>query len=151
MDRESPQPSKAPTKSALERVMDLFARREHSEQELRAKLADRYPEHEIHAAIAHARAQKWLGDERALAERYAEDLHQKGKGLLYINEKLAAKGLPPVAEDPERELEKARKLAKTKWARAEQPEEEDREKIGRFLQSRGFDPELVRKVIYEKF
>ncbi len=51
--------------------------------------------------------------------------------------------------DPELELEKALELAQTRL-RGATPTRELKEKIARFLLSRGFASDIVRKVIYEK-
>jgi regulatory protein len=81
-------------------------------------------------------------------------LHRRNKGIRYINNYLQGKGLPEVNSDRDLELEKALALVKNKvsilseLSFAEKQKEQAR--IGRFLISRGFDSETVRKVIYEK-
>lgn len=135
--------------SALRKVMDLLARRDHSEKELRKKLKERFSEEEIEKAVGQARDRGWLGDENVLADRAAQFLHRRHKGIRAINHQLRERGLPSVAADPEQELEKALHLAETKLKGAP-PTRELKAKIARFLLSRGFDSEIVRKVVYEK-
>ena len=144
-------------KTATHKLMDYLARRKHSELELRTKLQDSFTPQEIEEAILHAKNKAWIpaneDQQRSLAEETAEALIKKGKGIEYINQYLEQKGLPAVKVDSSDELEKARQLVKNKFDPLENltPEENEKQKakIGRFLASRGFDEETVRKVIYE--
>lgn len=108
----------------------------------------------IDEAIEFARKHSWLGNPEDLAQKMAGMLHRKNKGIAYINNYLQGKGLPPVTTDREIELEKALALVKNKYSDfSELPFAEKRKeqaRVARFLASRGFDPEIVRKVIYEK-
>lgn len=129
----------------------MIARRDHSEKELRDKLVEKgHTPEEIEEAIAYARDNGWLAEPDVLSERFARYFHQRNKGVRAINHKLREKGLPSVTSDPELELEKALRLAEIKWSKEKSPDRSTREKIGRFLISRGFEPSIVRKVIYEK-
>ncbi len=135
------------------KMMDLMAVRDHSEQELRAKLEQKFhgaddASEAIEAAIEYAQQNNWLGNPAALSEKTAEELHRKHKGILFINNYLEQKCLPPVLTDDDLELEKALHLVKNKYREEDLKYEADR--IARFLTSRGFDTETVRKVIYEK-
>lgn len=135
------------TRSARNKMMDLLAQRDHSEKEIRTKLKQReFSPEEIDAAIEYGKTNKWLPDSaeglQALAEKAANALHRKGKGIIYINHFLKQKGLPPVKSDFSQELEKALSLIKNKKG--------EKAKIGRFLLSRGFEQSVVRKVVYEK-
>lgn len=167
---------------AKRKLMDLVASRDHSEKELRSKLREAFrrniqyrkrlatkrgqefnedtPENQAEIAVAideaieFARNHAWLGKPEDLAEKMAGMLHRKNKGIVYINNYLQEKGLPPVTTDREIELEKALALVKNKYSDfSELPFQEKRKeqaRVARFLASRGFDPEIVRKVIYEK-
>lgn len=136
--------------------MDLLARRDHSEKEIRDKLAEKFSALEIEAAIEYARENRWLPEPKVMSDRYAGAMHRRNKGIRSINRKLKEKGLPAAVADGELELEKALRLAETKlYGRgpAEDGKPLDRaarEKIGRFLLARGFEPAIVRKVVYEK-
>lgn len=129
--------------------MDLLARRDHSERELRQKLSKHFSTELIDQAIEHFKERGWLPNTQEqtleLSQKVAGSLHRKKKGLLYINQYLQQKGLPPIAMDESLELEKANALVKNKLAKAQ-----DRDKLGRFLKSRGFDNSTIRKVIYQK-
>jgi len=140
-------------------MMDLLARRDHSELEIRKKLKGKFQPEEIEKAIEYGKTNNWLPNsesaEIALSQKAAEHLHRKKKGILYINSKLYEKGLPEVQSDPEQELEKALELIKNKYSVKDDLDREEKEKLkaklGRFLVSRGFEMSIVRKVIYEKF
>jgi len=136
---------------AKKRVMDILAQREHSEKELRQKLQDKFASTEVvEAAVRFAHDNHWLEDEAELSLRTAETLHRKNKGIEYINNYLREKGLPEIAADESLELEKALALVKEKYTENHAFTEEEKAKMGRLLLSRGFDNDLVRKVIYEK-
>lgn len=129
----------------------MIARRDHSEKEIRTKLSDKgHTEAEIEDAIQSAKDNRWLLEPEVIAQRMAKALHQRHKGQRAINHKLREKGLPPVSVDPELELEKALRLAETRWSKVKNPDRKARDKVGRFLLGRGFDPSIVRKVVYEK-
>lgn len=108
----------------------------------------------IDEAIEFARDHQWLGDPADLAQKMAGMLHRKNKGISYINNYLQGKGLPPVTSDREIELEKALALVKNKYSDFSELSFEEKRKeqarVARFLAARGFDSEIVRKVIYEK-
>lgn len=108
----------------------------------------------IEAAIQFAHDNKWLGDETVLAGKMAGILHRKNKGIAYINNKLKEKGLPAVTTDRDLELEKALTLVKNKFSGFEalsfQDKRKEQARVARFLAARGFDPDTVRKVIYEE-
>ena len=146
----------AKTKNAVtKKVMDLLAIRDHSEQELRAKLTEKFSENANAAnffeeAIEIAKDKKWLTDPMTLAQRWADTLHGRNKGIEYINNYLREKGLPEVNPDYDLELVKAMNVVRTKYAEDYNFSREEKAKIGRQLTSRGFDTETVRKVIYEK-
>ncbi|MDG0817046.1 regulatory protein RecX [Bdellovibrio svalbardensis] len=144
------------TKQAAKRkVMDLIARRDHSEKELRKKLREKFSDEEdgmeaVEEAIAYAKDNNWLGDPVNLAHRLADMLHRRNKGIYYINNYLKEKGLPAVETDRALELEKALAIVKNKYDEDYDFTREDKARVGRLLASRGFDSETVRKVLYEK-
>lgn len=161
---------KKPSKIKLatkRKVMDLIARRDHSEKELRKKLREKFSYREvdnddddknnsgelteaIEEAILYAKDNNWLGDPSDLAHRLAEMLHRRNKGIHYINNYLKEKGLPAVESDRDLELKKALALVKNKYDEDYEFSREDKARVGRQLVSRGFDSETVRKVLYEK-
>ena len=142
--------------TAQKKVMDLVARRDHSEAELRAKLRERFSEMEdatsiIDEVIELAKTKNWITEPETLAQRWAETLHGRNKGIYFINNYLSEKGLPPVATDRELELEKALGIVKNRYDENHELDEKEKAKMARLLSSRGFDSETVRKVLYEKF
>lgn len=137
--------------------MDLVARRDHTEKELRKKLSLRCEPEIIDQAIEWAKEQNWLAAPEQLQERFVQQLHQKGKGLRVINHKLRELGLQTIANDSELEFEKAQKLIQSK--KFKNPEDQDlsfeekqklKAKIARFLSSRGFDSSIIAKIINEE-
>lgn len=149
--------------SIKRRVMDLLAKRDHSEKELQQKLArvkkwdnkkERlYSDEEITQVITWARENRWL-QEAYLSERWAETLNKRKKGIKYINAYLGQKGLPAVSKNLDIEEDKAvdllRKKLKTKSFQAAFNEagKMDRDiklKLIRFLASRGFDQETIQR------
>ncbi|CAE78481.1 regulatory protein RecX [Bdellovibrio bacteriovorus HD100] len=135
--------------------MDMIARRDHSEKELRTKLKEKFSDEEdvgdiIDEAIEFAKDNRWLGDPVDLAHRLADMLHRRNKGIYYINNYLKEKGLPAVETDRALELEKALAIVKNKYDEDHKFSREEKARVGRLLASRGFDSETVRKVIYEK-
>lgn len=144
--------------AAARKVLDLIAKRDHSETELRQKLRKTFSREEnreelgdlVEEAIDFAKDSGFIGNPEELAERMADTLHRRHKGIHYINNYLREKGLPPVSADRELELEKALHVVKNKYAEDYEFSREEKARAGRFLASRGFDSETVRKVLYEK-
>lgn len=134
-------------------MMGLLARRDHSEKELREKLKKRdFEVEQIEKALAYAHERNWLGDSARLAQTLAHALHRRGKGIKSINSELAKKGLPRVAADKDLEYKKALALAQKKQQNKKFADLKDpkvRAGLARFLQSRGFPLEIIRKVLQE--
>jgi regulatory protein len=152
MEKDSSRPSR-PQSSARNKMMDHLARRDHSEKELREKLKDQFSPEEIERAVQYGKDHGFLPNSeeslQAQAEKAAADLKRRGKGPLFISNYLEEKGLPCVNVDSDEELEKARELAHNKFSNIDTMDRKDKAKVARFLISRGFDEETVRKVIYE--
>jgi len=144
-----------PRTSARNKMMDYIARRDHSEKELRQKLRKNYTAEEIEIAITYGKEQSWIPNSeisiQALAEKTAEALHRKKKGILFINSYLKEKGLPEVEAHDELELEKAQELVKNKYLPSEpldwQKKQKLMAKMSRFLMSRGFATPTIKTVI----
>lgn len=142
-----------PPRSARNKMMDFLARRDHSEKEIRKKLKEReFTPEEIEKAITYGRENNWLPNSESeatkLSEQMARGLHHKNKGIIYINHFLSQKGLPPISTDEDLEIEKARRCLETKSLLP--TGEFDRglmAKRSRFLMSRGFQLDVIRKVI----
>lgn len=137
-------------KSARDKIMDYLARRIHSELELRQKLAEHYSPAEVDDAIQYATDNNWLLPPAEISERVKIELERKNKGANFINRYLREKGLPPIARETDDEIQRARKLAASCSDHAPPFEFTEQKKIFRYLQNRGFEDEIIRKVIYEK-
>lgn len=139
-----------PRKKAREKVMDLLARRDHSELELKRKLAPDYEAEEIEDAIRFAKENKWMKPPEELAQAVAKALGRRGKGTRYIQRFLRDKGLPGVRKVAEDERAKALELIAVKLRREPPFAFEEQAKIARLLKNRGYDDETIRRVIHEK-
>lgn len=146
--------------TARKKMMDTLARRDHSEKELRQKLQRfELSAEDIETALAFCKEKGWIPDTpedvQDLTEKTAASLERKGKGILYINEKLREKGLPQKKSVEEDELEKSFHLVKTKYSKLQSyfadmsPDEREKSeaKIARFLASRGYEMDIIRKVL----
>jgi regulatory protein len=155
MEKQKPNPQPEPRrqgkKSARQKVMDLLAKRDHSEYELRKKLADDYPLHEIDEAIELARESRWLAPPEELSERAARALGRKRKSHRYINQFLTARGLPHVGRELDVETEKGVALVRARLRNLSSLDRqalfEARLKARRLLTNRGFDGETIRRVL----
>lgn len=137
-------------------IMYYLAKRDHSEKELKTKLKRlkdfqdkkkaRYTPEEVDQAIQWAKDNQWLKPSDQLSESVARALHNKSKGIRYINAYLAQKGLPPQPTDEDQELEKAIKLLRRKIM-SRVIDSNLKLKLSRFLISRGFRGDIVAKAI----
>lgn len=107
--------------SAYDRLIQMLSRRDHSEREIRNKLAKaQHTLEEIDTALEIARSRKWLPDELVLAAREAGRLGRIGKSPQQIKSWLSKKGLPTSglsAELAENETESAYKTAAKVWSK----------------------------------
>jgi len=144
-----------PRTTARNKMMDYLARRDHSELELRQKLKRLYTPEQIETAINYGKEHGWISKDpngdQGLAEKTADFLHRKKKGILFINAYLHKKGLPEVESDQELELEKAQYLVKNKYLLSKDLSREDYRKVlakmSRFLMSRGFATNTIQQII----
>jgi len=138
--------------SIRNKAMDLLARREHSEYELRQKLKSRdYDVEAIDAVLQGLKQNKLLSDTR-FAEAYVNHRFNAGVGPVKIRYELRQKGitevladefLEPLSDrwDQLMEQQRIRKYGETIPA-----DYADRMKQARFLQNRGFSPESVMRL-----
>ena len=132
------------------RALRLLSQREHSRAELERKLAPHAQEPgELTQALDELQARDFINDGRAIESV----IHRRaGKlGASRIKQELAAKGLSgeAVAEAMDQlkatELERAREVWRKKFGTPAQDAQERSKQI-RFLISRGFTAEVVRRV-----
>lgn len=142
---------KKPELSLHTRAMRYLVRREYSRAELRAKLLlQATPDDNVERVLDELVARGWLSDSRTVEQlvrlrrnrfgmqRIAYELRQKGIGEDLIND-----ALPQMRES---ELEAARSIWQRKFGIA--PEDaKDKAKQVRFMQSRGFMPDVIFKVL----
>lgn len=133
------------------RALSCLARREYSRQELRRKLAP-YTEDAgpLDALLDELQTRGWLSEERFVEQmlharrgkygmhRIAHELREKG-----VAEALIEEALPQIKET---ELEAARAVWAKKFGGLPRDAKE-RARQMRFLQSRGFSPEAIGKVL----
>jgi len=140
-----------PPPSLKGRALRYLAAREHSRAELERKLAPHVQEGEDLAAVLDALQAKGFIDEQRVV---ASVLHQRaGKlGALRIRQELQAKGLDPdavrqaVAQLQDSELARAREVWRRKFG-APPADAAARAKQMRFLATRGFGAETIRRVV----
>ena len=140
-----------PPPSLKGRALRLLAQREHSRAELARKLAPHVQEGEDLGAVLDALQARGFIDEQRVVESL---LHRRaGKlGAARIRQELQAKGLDAaavqqaVAQLQGSELERAREVWRKKFAEPAS-DAAGRAKQMRFLASRGFSPEAIRRVV----
>ena len=133
------------------RALKLLAAREHSRRELERKLAPHEAEPgQLRSVLDELQARGFI-DERRVIESL---LHRRAArlGVARIRQELQAKGLEPeaVAEAVARlrgsELDRAREVWRRRFG-APPADAAERAKHARFLASRGFDGEVVHRVL----
>lgn len=133
------------------RALRLLARREHSRAELARKLAPHAESPEGLAQVLDALAAKrQLSDER-FAEVRVRQLARK-YGAARIRRDLVSKGISPeaanriVAASGRDDLDRARTILSRKYGSPATTREE-RARRARFLQSRGFSDDIIRRLV----
>jgi regulatory protein len=134
------------------RALRYLVRREHSRAELARKLAPHAESAEaIQAVLDLLLSKKQQSDER-FAEERARMLSRKF-GAAKIRQDLKARGISDeisvrVSSAPD-ELERARAILERKY-RSPAHSREERAKRSRFLQSRGFSYDVIRRLVVEE-
>jgi regulatory protein len=131
--------------------MRCLARREHTRTELRAKLLPHVQDGEdVDAVLDELEKRNWLSDERAAsqivhakrsrfgAQRITHELRRKG-----IAEELISNALPVLKET---ELKAVREVWQSKFGTLPKNNNEKAKQV-RFLQSRGFAPDVIFKLL----
>lgn len=149
---EIPAPRKQP--SASEKAMRLLARRAYSERELTRKLYSYgcYSTPQIREALEFCRKNRFLNDE-LLAQDYARALSDRNCGSFKIRLQLRKRGVAEelvqnaVEQTAESEPEAARRAYeyKSRLLTRETDPLKKRQKLYRYLASKGFSPEIIRE------
>ena len=134
------------------RALQLLARREHSRAELARKLAADAREEDIETVLDHLEQAGLLSD-----RRYAESLvHARAArfGAARLRHDMQSKGIAgeiideALPDDAEAELARAREVWRRKFGRMP-VDRADWARQARFLQSRGFAVDIIRKALKE--
>ena len=141
------------TREARAHATRLLARREHSRQELRAKLAARGHEaHAIDAALAEL-ASRGLQSDARFVEGFVRSALARGQGELKIRAALRQRGIddglasPHLALDDAQWSERAAKALRKRFGAAPPSDCAERARQARFLAGRGFPSAVALRAI----
>jgi regulatory protein len=144
--RSTPEPGEL-----RERALRLLARREHSRVELTRKLEQAgFVASDIDSLLDEFETKNWLSDRR-FAESYVAD-HRARSGSVKLAYDLRQRGVDGsiieavLGENRDSELERAHEIWKKKFGVAP-TDTAEKVKQMRFLQSRGFTAEVIRRAI----
>jgi regulatory protein len=150
LDENIKRPKTGSTLSPRNKAMNLLARREHSQAELRTKLAVReYSPEEIEATVAALLADGLLSDER-FAEAYITARMRTGQGPVRIRGELKQRGVAAQIigahmDDASLEWHSiVREVRSKKFGEGMPVEFKEKAKQMRFLEYRGFTSEQIR-------
>jgi regulatory protein len=134
-----------------ERALRLLARREHCRAEITRKLgAAGFAIEDVAPLLDEFEKKNWLSDQR-FAESYVAD-HRARAGSIKLAYDLRQCGVRDdvieavLGDNRDSELERAREVWKKKFGTAPADAAEKARQI-RFMQSRGFTPEVIRRAI----
>jgi regulatory protein len=134
-----------------ERALRLLARREHSRAELARKLEHAgFVRDDIAPLLDAFEAKNWLSDRR-FADSYVAD-HRARAGSVKLAYDLRQRGVSDsiiesvLGDNRDSELDRAREVWQKKFGAAPADAAEKARQM-RFLQSRGFTPEVIRRAI----
>ncbi len=132
--------------------MDMLARREHSEKELRDKLGSReFDADAIDTVVRELKNERLLSDER-FTESFVNHRFSAGIGPLKIRYELRQKGIAEALADEfleplsNRWGQSMTQQRVRKFGEAIPQDYRERMKQARFLQNRGFSPESVMRL-----
>ena len=136
-----------------ERALRLLARREHSRAELIRKLEQAgFDASDIQPLLDEFEQKNWLSDRR-FAESYVAD-HRARAGSVKLAYDLRQRGVSDstieavLSDNRDSEIDRAREIWKKKFGTAPSDMTEKARQM-RFLQSRGFTPDIIRRAIDE--
>lgn len=147
-----------PKVSAMEKAMRLLAVRGYAEAELFQRLCrGGYPAADAREAVDNCKRHGYINDSLFAADKAAM-LRMRGKGGRAVRYELLKSRIDPelvaetmAAEEPGADLEAARRAMQGKAAllKRETDPRKRREKLLRFMASRGFSADTARKVMKE--
>jgi len=127
-----------------------LARQDRSRKELEEKLTRWYTPNAVDFAVQKAEELGYIKPPAELALRYQNSHRQKGRGHYRISHELKKRGLPQLPMDREAEYSCCQSTFLKKFGETRLTSQEERAKAARYLTSRGFDLDTVKRVIYEK-
>jgi len=134
----------------------LLARREHSTDELRRKLASKgYPPDTIEPVIQKLAGKRLVSDERFTAS-FVHHHAKRGQGPVRIRAALRQQGIPEAQVEEALQaagvdwVQLAREVRRRKFGAAPPRSLGERAKQARFLQYRGFDAEQLRSALRDE-
>jgi len=144
--------------TAYETALRIILLRPHVEQELIDKLRKKeFGTEEIDETLIQLRAQKYINDTKLAADFVRHHLEYKPMGKRGIRQRMLIRRFKPAdieqalrSVTPEDELAACQRLLESRASRPSiiaLPPAERRDKLARFLLSRGFDSELVLRVL----
>src|SRR5512139_1321900 len=143
--KSTPEPSEL-----RERALRLLARREHSRFELARKLGQAgFAQLDIEPLLDEFEGKNWLSDRR-FAESYVAD-HRARAGSVKLAYDLRQRGVADsiisevLSDDRDSELERAHAVWQKKFG-ARPADAAEKARQMRFMQSRGFTAEVIRRV-----
>ena len=138
--------------SLKKRALELLTRREHTRRELARKLAAHAEDPAaIERVLDELEGRGWLSESRVAeqliharrarfgARKIERDLRDRG-----VSEEAVAAAMPTVKEG---ELEAARAVWRRKFSGRQPRNQAERARQARFLQGRGFDLEVIMKIL----
>ncbi|MDJ0956024.1 MAG: regulatory protein RecX [Arenicellales bacterium] len=139
---------------AWDRAIGLLSRREHSEKELRAKLLRRggTQADTIARVIQDLKQRDYLSDQR-FTDMFVQSRMERGDGPLKIRHELESRGIAESTinqylNQPDQVWEKILfKVWSKKFGEMMPSDYKEWARQARFLHSRGFSSELIRKVV----
>lgn len=136
--------------TALQKAVEILARREHSQHELRYKLASKdYDDEEIEGALQRLLEKGLQSDER-FTESYIASRYQRGQGPYKITAELKQRGVDESLIDSCINAERfdwfelAKEAYLKKYSDKPVADFNEKAKRSRFLQQRGFTGEQVQ-------
>jgi regulatory protein len=143
-------PKEKKQQTLREQALAYLARREHSRYELFRKLErGGHASEEITTLLDEFQTKNWLSDQR-FAESYVAD-HRARSGSLKLAYELRQRGVPEstiqavLTNQRYSELERASEIWQKKFGSPPANAQEKARQL-RFIQSRGFSPEIFRKL-----
>jgi regulatory protein len=152
--KQRPNQQKPDPGTCRERAIGLLARREHSRLELRHKLLARGCDEGELESLLEALSSEGLQSDERFAEAYVYSRSQRGFGPLRIQSELRERGIEDSLIHGFLDMHSVAWLeqARQQWQKRfgeRATEYKERARQARFLQGRGYSPQMIRQVLDE--